>query len=494
MHAAAPPSEPLSAARKRLVLAATVLGSSLAFVDGSVVGVALPAMQRDLGMGAAGAQWIVNAYLLMLGALVLIGGSAADRFGRRRVFVLGVLVFTAASVGCALAPGEAALIAARALQGVGAALLTPASLALLGSSFPETERARAFGAWAGFGALTSALGPVLGGWLTDTVGWRAIFWINVPLAAVALLLALRYVPESRDDRAGRLDWRGALLAASGLGALTWGLTAGPDRGFADPVVLASLAAGGLLLAGFLLAEARGAEPMMPLSLYRSRAFSGANLLTLLLYFALGGVLFFLPYQLIRVHGWSAAEAGAALVPFALVMGLFSGLAGRLADRTGPRLPLTLGPVLAGAGLFALSLPPPGAAYATGVLPAMLLMATGMTLAVGPLTATVMGAVDARHAGLASGVNNAVARVAGLLAVAGLGVVLSVAFSGSLDGADGDARAALAEAMGGEGAAGALAAPLHDAFRAVSAVAGACAVLGGLAAFLTIPAGRAQRAR
>lgn len=485
-------ARPLSRGRKRLVLAATVLGSSLAFIDGSVVGVALPAMQQDLGIGAAGAQWIVNAYLLMLGALVLIGGSAADRFGRRAVFVAGVALFTAASVACALAPNGSALIGARAVQGVGAALLTPASLAVLGSCFPADERARAFGAWAGFGALTSALGPVLGGWLTDAVSWRAIFWITLPVAVLAAGLALRFVPESRDETAGRLDAVGAVLAACGLATVTWGLIAGPDRGFADVTVLAALAGGAALLAAFLWSQAVRLDPMMPLSLYRSRAFSGTNLLTLLLYFALSGVLFFLPYQLIRVHGLSATGAGAALAPFAVFMGLFSGLAGRLADRIGPRLPLTIGPVLAGAGIFALSLPPPGTSYWSGVLPAVLLLAAGMTLAVGPLTATVMAAAPSGRAGVASGVNNAVARVGGLLAVAGLGVLFSAAFGWELSGSAEAERAALAEAMGGSGSAGGLAEPLHRAFRVVAAAAGLCAAAGGAAAFLTVPARRTRR--
>lgn len=492
LEAAATPTSPLSAGRKRLVLAATVLGSSMAFIDGSALGVALPAIQADLGAGPAATQWIVNAYLLALSALVLVGGAAGDRFGRRRLFVLGVLLFTSGSIACALAPTVSLLVGARASQGVGAAMLTPASLALLGATFPENERARAFGAWAGFGSLTAMLGPVLGGWLVDVASWRAIFWINVPLAVLAVGLAVRFVPESRDERAAGLDVWGAMTAAAGLAGVTWALTAAPDRGFADPTVVTAFVVGVLLLVGFVLLEARNPDAMMPLRLYRAAAFTGTNLLTLLLYFALGGALFFLPFDLIRVQGWSATEAGAALLPFSVVMGLFSGLAGRLADRLGARLPLTIGPVLAGVGLWMLGLPEPGAGYVDGPLAGMVVLGIGMTLAVGPLTATVMGAVEPRHIGVASGINNAVARAAGLLAVAVLGIVLSSAFSAAWQAPD--ARRALSEVMAGsEGMAGDLTGTagrdaFHHAFRRVMDVCAASAVLGGVAAFLTVPGG------
>jgi EmrB/QacA subfamily drug resistance transporter len=414
------PSE--STSRKRLALAATVLGSSMAFIDGSVVNVALPAMRTALKADAAQVQWIVNAYLLLLGALVLIGGSAGDRFGRRKVFVLGVALFGVASMGCALAPDAGWLIAARALQGMAAAMLTPASLAILGATFDDDERGAAIGAWAGFGAVTTAIGPVLGGWLVDHVSWRAIFLINLPLAVATIWLALASVRESRDPEVEHLDWRGAVLAATGLGAVTWGLTAAGQRGWTSPSVWAALATGAALLAGFLLSQAREKHPMMPLSLYRSRTFSGANLLTLALYFGLTGALFFLPFELIARHGYSAAKAGATLLPFSLVMGTLSGVAGKLADRFGARPMLTLGPILAGVGFGLLGAPWVGSGYWTGVLPAVLVLAVGMTLAVAPLTSTVMGAVAASHAGVASGVNNAVARIAGLLAVAVLGLV------------------------------------------------------------------------
>lgn len=412
----------MTPSRKRRVLAATVLGSSLAFIDGSVVNVALPALRTALKAEAGQVQWIVNAYLLLLGALVLIGGSAGDRYGRRQVFVAGVVLFGLASLGCALAPDAGWLIAGRAVQGIAAALLVPASLAILGSTFDDQERGAAIGTWAGLGAVTTAIGPVLGGWLVDHVSWRAIFLINLPLAAATVWLALAAVRESRDPQVARLDWLGAALAATGLGAVTWGLTAAGERGWGSVAVWGALGAGAALLAAFVASQARGEHPMMPLSLYRSRTFSGANLLTLALYFALTGALFFLPFELIARHGYSAAAAGATFLPLSLIMGALSGAAGKLADRFGARPMLTIGPVLAGIGFGLLGAPWMGSGYWTGVLPALLVVAIGMTLAVAPLTNTVMSAVGAEHAGVASGVNNAVARIAGLLAVAVLGLI------------------------------------------------------------------------
>jgi EmrB/QacA subfamily drug resistance transporter len=490
VRAAAAPDHPLSAGRKRWVLAATVLGSSLTFIDGSALGVALPAVQRDLAAGTASVQWVSNAYLLALGALVLIGGAAGDRFGRRRVFLIGVAIFALASIGCALAPSVQALIAGRAVQGIGAALLTPGALAVIGATFPPEERGKAFGTWAGFGALTGMIGPLIGGWLADAADWRAIFWINVPLAILTAVVTLAVTPESRDPDAKGLDWMGAVLAVAGLASLTWALTAAPDLGFASPIILGGLVGGVALLAAFVWAEARQRHPMMPLGLFRSSVFSGVNLLTLLLYFALGGAMFFLPFDLIRVHGWSATEAGAAMLPFAAIMGLFSGLAGRIADRFGARLSLSVGPAVAGIGLALLAVPAPGAGYVDGPLAGMTVLAIGMTLAVGPLTATVMGAVQPGNTGVASGVNNAVARVASLLAVALLGLVLSAVFAAVADQPDG--RTLLAQVMSGAEMAPVSRDAFHAAFRAVILTCAACAGVAGLIGLLTAP-GPAQKA-
>lgn len=474
----------LSPARKRWILAATVLGSSLTFIDGSALGVALPSIQSDLGAGPAAVQWVSNAYLLTLGALVLIGGAAGDRFGRRRIFLIGVAVFAVASIACGLAPTVELLIAGRAVQGIGAAMLTPGALAVIGAAFPPDERGKAFGTWAGAGAVFGMVGPLVGGWLADQADWRFIFWINVPLAILTVIVTLRAVPESRDGDARGLDWPGALLAMTGLGALTWSLTAAPDLGWGHPGVLGGLIAGALGLAAFLWAEARERHPMMPLGLFRSSVFSGINLLTLLLYFALGGAMFFLPYDLIRVQGFSATMAGAAMLPFAFVMGLFSGYAGKLADRFGARLSLSAGPILAGIGLALLALPGPGAGYVDGPLAGMTVMAIGMTLAVGPLTAAVMGAVPSGHTGIASGVNNAVARVAGLLAVALLGAVLSAVFVSQTDGPG--ARELLGRVMAGADLEAAAADAFHAAFRVVILTCAALAVLAGIIGGMTAP--------
>lgn len=481
----------LSKGQKRWILVATVLGSALTFIDGSALGVALPSIQRDLDAGPAAAQWISNAYLLTLGALVLIGGAAGDRFGRRRVFLIGVVLFALSSIACGLAPTASLLIAGRAVQGIGAALLTPGALALIGATFPASERGAAFGTWAGAGALFGMVGPLVGGWLADHADWRFIFWINVPLAIGTVAVALRAVPESRDDSARGLDWLGALLAIGGLGALIWGLTAAPDLGWMHPGVIGGLAGGAGLLAGFLLAEARETHPMMPLGLFRSRVFSGINLLTLLLYFALGGAMFFLPFELIRVHGWSATGAGSAMLPFAVIMSLFSGAAGKLADRFGPKLSLSVGPMLAGVGLALLAMMAPDAGYVAGPLAGMTVMAIGMTLAVGPLTAAVMGAVAEGHTGVASGVNNAVARIAGLLAIALLGVLLSAVFVSGVDAPD--ARQQLGAVMAGDGGLsdGAVSA-FHTAFRTVMIACAVCAVLAGVIGLLTAP-GKPQKA-
>jgi EmrB/QacA subfamily drug resistance transporter len=407
---------------KRMALTATILGSSMAFIDGSVVNLALPTMQHQLAATAAEIQWVVNAYMLLLGAFVLIGGSAGDRYGRRRVFLIGIVVFAGGSLACAASPNIRTLIASRAIQGLGAALLVPTSLAILGSLFGDDERGRAIGIWAGAGAVMSAVGPLVGGWLVDSVSWRAIFLINFPIAIVTIWLTLRSVPESSAPGVTALDWKGAMLAAAGLGSLTWGLTAAGDLGFSDHFVGAALGCGLALLAGFIASQAHGPAPMMPLKLYRSRGFSGANLLTLLLYFGFSGGLFFLPFELIRAYGYSATQAGAALLPVPLVMGTLSVAAGHAADRYGARVLLVLGPIVTGVGFALLALARLDASYWDGLLPAILVMALGMTISVAPLTSIVMGSVAASHAGVASGINNAVARVAGLLAVAVLGLI------------------------------------------------------------------------
>jgi EmrB/QacA subfamily drug resistance transporter len=483
-----PSPDELSTLRKRMTLVTTILGSSMAFIDASAVNVALPAIQHDLGADAAATQWIVSAYLLMLGALVLIGGSAADHYGRRRVFLIGVGLFALASIACGLAPNPIALILSRALQGVGAALLTPASLAMLGATFGMNERNRAIGLWAGFGALTSAAGPVLGGWLVDQISWRAIFLINIPLAVAAMTFASIFACESRDPLQSRLDWKGAAAVAVSLAAFTWSLGLIPSFGLSDVRVVAGLAFGTAVFLAFLLLERRaGDDAMMPLSLFRSRNFSGANALTMLLYFALGGLLYFLPFGLIRIGSYSSTHSGAALLPLALVLGFGSSLAGSLSDHYGPRFSLTAGPLVAAAGLALLASVNLSATYWTSVFPATLVFALGMTVTVAPLTSTVMTAVSDDHAGMASGFNNAVARVASLLAVAVLGVVLSASFQANLVGSrSAAARDTLNAVMAGhpDSADDGLAAFIA-AFRTVMWISAACAGMGALVAWLCV---------
>lgn len=416
------------------VLAATIVGSSMVFINGSTVNVALPALQQQLDASVTGIQWVVNAYTLFLAALILPGGSLGDQYGRRRVFLVGVGIFAAASLWCGLSPNLPSLLAARAAQGVGGALLTPGSLAIISATYEGEAEGRAIGLWAGFSALTSALGPVLGGWLIDAVSWRWIFFLHLPLALVVLALSWWQVPESRDEGAGDLDWRGALLVTTGLGSITYGLIDSSNRSFGHPLVVGTLAAGALLLALFVWVEARQEEPMMPLSLFRSATFSGANALTLLLYTALAGLLFFLPMNLIQVYGYSATAAGAALLPFSLLMGLLSSWAGGLVDRVGARLPLLVGPAIAGLGFFLFGFLPegPGDSYWTTFFPAALVLGLGMAVSVAPLTTAVMQAAPETETGTASGINNAAARLANLVAIAVFGIVMVRVFGARLE--------------------------------------------------------------
>lgn len=420
------------ASAKPWVLAVTILASTISYIDESVVNVALPTIESDLKVSAAIVQWLVNAYMLSLTALVLVGGAAGDKFGRRKIFVAGTALFGTASLWCGLAGDIAQLIPARAIQGAGAALLIPCSLALIGATFDENERGRAIGTWAAFSAISAAFGPVLGGWIVDHASWRWIFLINPFIVLPTIAIALRRVPESRDlQAAGGLDWGGALLAFAGLGSLVYALIEAPTSGLVDARVPAALALGMLLLIGFIWREQHSRAPMMPLDLFRSRAFAGINLITLLLYASLGGVFFFLPFLLIEVHGFSATLAGAIFLPFTAIMATLSRWSGGLIDRFGARLPLIVGPAVAGGGFAALALTPADSGY-LGLMPAMLLLGLGMVATVAPLTTTVINAVPERQAGVASGINNAVAALASLLAIAILGAIALGAHDRALD--------------------------------------------------------------
>jgi EmrB/QacA subfamily drug resistance transporter len=420
----------------RWVLLATVLGSSLAFVDATVVNIALPAIGRDLNADAAGLQWTVNGYALSLAALILLGGSLGDRFGRKRVYMIGVAWFAAASLLCGLAPNTELLIGARVLQGIGGALLTPGALAILEASFVREDRAKAIGAWSGLGGIGGALGPFLGGWIVEVANWRFIFLINVPLALVVLLVSGRHVPESRNPAAAtQLDIAGVVTGAVGLGGLTYGFTAWPAHGPGSPLVLVSLAVGVAGMVAFVLIERGSRHPMMPLDIFSSKAFTAANLVTFLVYAANGGVFFLVVLNLQVVSGYSPLVSGIAMLPVTVLMLLLSARAGALAQRIGPRIPMTVGPLICAAALVLLSQVGPNADYLTHVLPAVILFGLGLSALVAPLTATALGSLDDAHAGIASGVNNAVARAAGLLAVAVLPLAAGIGTGNLTNAAD-----------------------------------------------------------
>jgi EmrB/QacA subfamily drug resistance transporter len=407
----------------RWVIAATVLGSGIAFLDGTVVNVALPAIAKDLDTDIAGLQWVVDAYLVTLTSLLLLGGALGDHYGHRRVFTIGLGAFTVASVICAAAPNAALLALARALQGAGGALLVPGSLAIIGATFVTTDRGRAIGAWSGMAGVASAIGPFLGGWLIDAASWRWVFLINVPLALVAIVITLRHVPETKAREPAPLDWTGAALATIGLAAASYALIESTVEVGAPEIVAAIV--GVVAIAAFFVVESRVAHPMLPLRLFRSSQFSGANATTLAVYAALGALTFFLVLELQLALGYSALEAGAALLPVTILMLTLSSRAGALAQRIGPRLPMTVGPIVVGVGMLMFTRVAPGESYWIAVFPAAVVFGLGLALTVAPLTATVLGAVADEEMGVASAVNNAAARLAGLLAVAVLPSVVGL---------------------------------------------------------------------
>ncbi|MER7891947.1 MFS transporter [Micromonospora sp. NPDC094482] len=447
------PALRMGTAAGRGTLLAAVLASGMVFLDSTVVNVALPRLGRDLNATVADLQWTVNGYLLMLAAFVLLGGALGDRFGRRRIFLIGVVWFTAASVLCGLAQGTGWLVGARFLQGAGGALLTPGSLSVLQSSFHPDDRGRAIGAWSGLSGVSTALGPFIGGWLIDALSWRWIFFLNLPLAVLVVLAALRWVPESRDENASRtragsrqhrrFDVAGALLGALALGGITYALIDAPGRGLGAPPVWGAALAGVVGAVAFVLLERRrGDTAMLPTGLFSSRLFSVLNIFTVVVYAALGGFTFFFAVYLQNVLGWSALLTGIALLPMTVLLLVGSARAGALSARIGPRLPLTVGPVVAAVGLLLLREVSPGASYWPDVLPGVLLFGAGLTLVVAPLTASVLAAVADRFAGVASGFNNAAARAGGLLAVAALPLLVG------LSGAGYEQRGALTDAFRG----------------------------------------------
>ena len=453
----------LSSARGRCVIAAMVLGTGIAFLDSTVVGIALPSINRDFHGGVGTLQWVVTGYTLTLAAFLLLGGSLGDRYGRRRIFLIGVVWFAVASALCGIAPTSGLLIGGRVVQGVGGALLTPASLAILQASFRPDDRARAIGAWTGLSGVASAAGPLVGGYLLSVGSWRLIFFINLPLAAVALWFTAQHVPESRDPTAtGRVDSTGAALAVIFLAGLTYGLIEAPTRGWSSPEVVACLAVAVLAAPAFYFVERRSAQPMLPLHLFRSRQFSGANGVTFAVYGALGGALFLLPVELQIVKGYSPLESGISLLPITLVMLTLSARSGALSARIGPRLQMTAGPLIVAGGLALLTRATYAGSYWTQVFPAVLLFAIGLTITVAPLTATAMGAAPPEHSGVASAINNVVARAAGLLAVAVLPLLAGLTGAAALNSKE-----------------------LASGFRTAMVITSVIAAAGGVLAALTI---------
>lgn len=420
---------PLASARGRWVLAVTVLGSAIALLETTVINVSLPAIGRDLDADLAGLQWVVSGYLVTLASLILLGGALGDRFGRRRIFELGVIWFTIASLACALSPTVEVLIAARLVQGVGGALLTPGSLAIIEATFRREDRARAIGAWSALGGIAAAVGPLLGGWLVDAVSWRAIFLLNLPIGVVVVWASRRHVPETRDqEQRGRLDVLGSILVTGGLAGLTFALIQASERGAASPEVVSAAVIAVLALGLFVVVERRSANPMLPLEIFRSRQFTGANLVTFVVYAALGGVSFLLAVFLQISLGYSAVQAGAATLPVTALMLALASRMGALAQRIGPRIPLTVGSLLLAAGTVLMSRIDIGDSYVTSVLPGVVVFGLGLASVVAPVTATVLAAAADRHAGIASGVSNAVARTAALMAVASLPLIAGLSSS------------------------------------------------------------------